>query len=80
MRVEEELKELTPHGETVLTVGVFDGVHLGHRRLIEYVARQAMLRNCVPGVGTIRSHPLHTMSPENPLSHLNSLNEEIEVV
>jgi riboflavin kinase/FMN adenylyltransferase len=80
MRVEEELKELTPHGETVLTVGVFDGVHLGHRRLIEYVRRQAMLKDCVPGVVTFRSHPLHTMSPESPLSYLTSLKERIELI
>ena len=32
--VEEELAAVTPDRDTLVTIGIFDGVHLGHRRLI----------------------------------------------
>ncbi|MBM4445180.1 MAG: bifunctional riboflavin kinase/FAD synthetase [Chloroflexi bacterium] len=80
MRVEAELKEYAPQRETVLTIGVFDGVHLGHRQLMDYLKRQAMSKEYLPGLVTFRSHPLHTISPESPISYLTSLDERIRLI
>ena len=33
-RLAEELAELRPAPETVVTIGVFDGVHLGHQLVV----------------------------------------------
>jgi riboflavin kinase/FMN adenylyltransferase len=80
MKVEEELKEFTPERDTVLTIGVFDGVHIGHQRLMEYVKRQAMAEDRLPGVVTFRGHPQHIMSPKTPLYRLVPLDERIRVI
>jgi len=80
VQVEEELKEFTPQQEAVLTVGVFDGVHLGHQHLIEYLKRQALMRDYFPGVVTFRRHPQQVLSPQNPLPYLTSLEERIRLL
>ena len=48
---------------TALTVGSFDGVHLGHRRLLETLVRAADARGLVPAVMTLDPHPRQLFAP-----------------
>lgn len=48
---------------TCITIGVFDGMHLGHRALIRNCVEEAKLRNIVPLVLTFQNHPLCTLAP-----------------
>ena len=41
MTIIEELKPDSTSKETILTIGVFDGVHLGHRHLMSELKKQA---------------------------------------
>jgi riboflavin kinase/FMN adenylyltransferase len=47
----------------VLTVGNFDGVHLGHRALIDRLIAQAQKRNCPSVVFTFDPPPLKILQP-----------------
>lgn len=44
-------------GPLLVTVGVFDGLHLGHAWLIEHLVREARLRSVHPAVITFDAHP-----------------------
>ncbi len=57
MQVEEELAGFKPDKDTLLTIGVFDGVHLGHQHLISELIRQARQKDLLAGVVTFRQHP-----------------------
>lgn len=76
--VEAELSSVTPAKETVLTIGVFDGVHLGHQHLMKQLREEAGKRGCLSGVITFRSHPRTVLSPGERVSCLSSLEERIE--
>ncbi|MBI5501185.1 MAG: riboflavin biosynthesis protein RibF [Deltaproteobacteria bacterium] len=47
-----------------LTIGVFDGVHLGHRALLELLGELARERGLDPMVLTFDPHPLAVVAPE----------------
>lgn len=49
---------------TVLTLGNFDGLHLGHQELIKMVMKRARERGAVSMVVTFRPHPLKILAPE----------------
>jgi riboflavin kinase/FMN adenylyltransferase len=44
-------------GPVLVTVGVFDGLHLGHVWLLEHLVREAKLRSVHPAVITFDAHP-----------------------
>src|SRR3972149_6833097 len=73
MGLEQELQKWTSPGDTFLTVGVFDGVHLGHQHLLRRLKEKAEERNALPGVLTFRHHPLRVLSPGTPISYLAPL-------
>jgi riboflavin kinase / FMN adenylyltransferase len=50
---------------TVVTLGIFDGVHRGHRALIDYLVSVAQKKNCESVVITFSPHPRIVLEPEN---------------
>jgi riboflavin kinase/FMN adenylyltransferase len=77
MLVEQELSRQASDTDTVITIGVFDGVHLGHRHLLDEVKRQANSLSCHSAVITFRQHPEKLISPGKELPYLTSLDERI---
>ena len=71
--VEEELARFTPEKDTALTIGVFDGVHLGHKHLISILLKQASQANLLSGVITFRQHPEDLFSPKARLPFLTDM-------
>jgi len=50
-------------GPCVLTIGNFDGVHAGHRRILRRVVELARKMNCRPSAMTFDPHPARILSP-----------------
>lgn len=80
MSLEEELAGLSPKKETLLTIGVFDGVHRGHKYLLKQLTRQAGEQNLISGVVTFRKHPQKLLSPQTKLPFLTSLEQRIRLI
>jgi riboflavin kinase/FMN adenylyltransferase len=76
MSVEEELSRLSPGRDTILAIGVFDGVHLGHKRLLAELVGRARRLNLLSGVVTFAPHPQRLLSPETELPFLTGLEQK----
>jgi len=80
MQVEEELAKLSPKKDMLLTIGVFDGVHLGHKYLISQLNESAKQQNLLSGVVTFRQHPQEVLSPRTKLPFLTDLSKRTNLL
>ncbi len=61
---------------TVLTLGNFDGVHLGHHRILMRLLEMAQEKNLKATVITFEPHPKHLFHPDDRFSRLTSPEEK----
>ena len=64
----------------VATVGFFDGVHVGHRHLIEQVKREARQRNLPSAVITFPVHPRKVLQADYQPSLLSGFDEKVALL
>lgn len=67
-------------GPTVVTLGNFDGVHRGHRAVLERVVAEASARGATPVAVTFDPHPLAVLAPDRAPSAVTSLAERVELL
>src|SRR5712664_332031 len=63
---------------TVLTLGVFDGLHVGHQLIMRTVVERARETRAVPTVITFDPHPRAVLHPESAPPLLQTLDQKVE--
>lgn len=64
-------------GETVIAFGMFDGVHMGHARLMHTANTLAAIYDLTSVVYTFSSHPMATYAPEHVPPQLETRSEKV---
>jgi riboflavin kinase/FMN adenylyltransferase len=65
---------------TVVTLGVFDGLHLGHQLIMQTVVERARTVGAVPTVITFEPHPRAVLHPESAPPLLQTFDQKIEAL
>ncbi|MCH8898245.1 MAG: bifunctional riboflavin kinase/FAD synthetase [Chloroflexi bacterium] len=68
-----------PDQDTVLTIGAFDGVHLGHQHLLKRLIQRAQPGRH-PGVITFSNHPATVLRPDFQVSYINTPQDKIDLI
>jgi riboflavin kinase/FMN adenylyltransferase len=69
-----------PEAGCVVTIGAYDGVHLGHRSLIGRVRSMAAELGCATAVVTFDRHPATVVRPQSAPKLLTDLEQKLELL
>lgn len=80
MKVYTQLDNLPTFTNPVITVGSFDGVHLGHRQILNYLKKSAAELKGESIVITFNPHPQQVLYPCNDFFLINTLEEKKQLL
>lgn len=76
MKVFKNFKDFTSQKPLALSLGMFDGVHLGHKSIIDELNKIGSENNLETAVLTFWPHPRFIFNPNEDLKLLNTLEEK----
>ncbi len=65
---------------TVITIGTFDGVHAGHKKIIEKLVNTAKLSNMESAILTFFPHPRMVLQNESDIKLINTIEERTQIL
>jgi riboflavin kinase / FMN adenylyltransferase len=81
MKAYRDIDQLPPFRNPVITIGTFDGVHQGHRQIIEHLQQEAKKINGETVIITFHPHPRKVVSSAIlGIRLINTLGEKIELL
>ncbi len=80
MKIDLELTNSGIRRNSIITVGVFDGFHIGHHQIINHLLSRASKTGLLAGVVTFREHPYSVLNPDFAPLYITSLEERIHLI
>ncbi len=65
---------------TVITIGTFDGVHIGHRKILKKLIKSAKSQHLKSTVLTFFPHPRMVLQKDNDIKLLNTIDEKVRIL
>ncbi|MBN8640614.1 MAG: bifunctional riboflavin kinase/FAD synthetase [Flavobacteriales bacterium] len=76
MKTHLSIASFTPQNKTIVTIGTFDGVHIGHQKILKKITQIANEENYESVVLTFFPHPRMVLQQDNSIKLLNTISEK----
>jgi len=80
MKIFRQLSEIERDLNTVLTIGTFDGIHLGHQEILRKLLDRSLFHNARNMLITFHPHPRKVISKADDLNILSTPDEKISIL
>lgn len=80
MKIYTTLQDFTATKKTIVTLGTFDGVHLGHTAILDRICNIAKQENLESVVLTFFPHPRLIVSNDSEIKMLNTMSEKAKLL
>jgi riboflavin kinase/FMN adenylyltransferase len=76
LNVFPSISEFNSTKKTIVTIGTFDGVHIGHQKIIEKLIQETKKADCESLILTFFPHPRMVLNGSSSIKLLNTINEK----
>ena len=80
MKIFHSINEFNSSKKTILTLGTFDGVHIGHRKILEKLTQNTRNGEYESLVLTFFPHPRMVLKGQSDVKLLNTISEKIDLL
>jgi riboflavin kinase / FMN adenylyltransferase len=80
MQVHTDIEKLPEFKNAVITIGTFDGVHLGHQKIIDALIKETCKIGGESVIITFHPHPKKIVQPHYSLQLINTLEEKVSLL
>ena len=80
MNIFHSIKDFSCHKKTILTLGTFDGVHVGHKKILERIIQNTANKKYESLVLTFFPHPRMVLQEQSDIKLLNTISEKIDLL
>ena len=80
LKIYHSINDFTPNKKTIVTLGTFDGVHIGHKKIIEKLIHNAIATDSESLILTFFPHPRMVLQESSEIQLLNTIGEKINLL
>ncbi|KAA3652906.1 MAG: bifunctional riboflavin kinase/FAD synthetase [Bacteroidetes bacterium] len=80
MKVYHGIDSFVKRNKAVVTTGTFDGVHIGHRKILNRLIEVAQKNDAETVLLTFFPHPRMVLNPDSDLQLLNTIDEKVKLL
>jgi riboflavin kinase/FMN adenylyltransferase len=80
LKIYNDIASFTPPTRVIATQGTFDGVHLGHQKILKQVVKDAKAMQAESVLLTFHPHPRLVLNPNSQILQIQDIEDKIEVV
>lgn len=80
MKIYTDLSEYTSKNKTFVTIGTFDGVHIGHQKVLSNLIGSAKKNNATAVLLTFFPHPRMVLQKDSDIKLINTIDERIKLL
>src|SRR5206468_12094016 len=80
MKVATSLSDADISHPTIVSIGNFDGLHLGHQEILKMVLKRSKELGLQSLAMTFSPHPIRVLAPDHPLRLISTLEQKLRLI
>ena len=79
MKIFNNIKSYSSEKESILTIGTFDGVHIGHNKILTKLVEESKKNNLSSLIMTFFPHPRMVLQKSQEIKMIDTIDEKIHL-